>query len=201
MTLCDLKSHEMQSRKEDMSMAISVKDIQEKEFPTQANGYAVEQVDDFLDEIAGQLGTLIRENLALVGQVKKLEEELADSRKAAEDAKAKTPDFNEAGYFKNLESAMRESLIGAQRLADETKTQAKAEADELVRKAQEEAEQTVKDATAQAEAVTERANGDVAAAKEEYEKLRASAEEYRAAFRKLIEAQLQTLKANDLLFK
>ena len=30
---------------------------------------------------------------------------------------------------------------------------------------------------------------------------RASAEEYRAAFRKLIEAQLQTLKANDLLFK
>ena len=199
MTLCDLKSHEMQSRKEDMSMAISVKDIQEKEFPTQANGYAVEQVDDFLDEIAGQLGTLIRENLALVGQVKKLEEELADSRKAAEEAK--TPDFNEAGYFKNLESAMRESLIGAQRLADETKTQAKAEADELVRKAQEEAEQTVKDATAQAEAVTERANGDVAAAKEEYEKLRASAEEYRAAFRKLIEAQLQTLKANDLLFK
>ena len=35
-------------------MAISVKDIQEKEFPTQANGYAVEQVDDFLDEIAAQ---------------------------------------------------------------------------------------------------------------------------------------------------
>ena len=34
-------------------MAISVKDIQEKQFSTQAsNGYNVEQVDDFLDELA-----------------------------------------------------------------------------------------------------------------------------------------------------
>ena len=158
-------------RKEETCMAISVKDIQEKEFPTQANGYAVEQVDDFLDEIAAQLGTLIRENLAL------------------------------AGHVKNLESAMRESLIGAQRLADETKTKAQAEADELLNKAREEAQQTVNDAKAQAEALTERANSDVAAAKAEYDKLHASAEEYRASFRKLIEAQLQTLKANDLLFK
>ena len=37
-------------------MAISVKDIQEKQFPTQASdGYNVEQVDEFLDEIADQL--------------------------------------------------------------------------------------------------------------------------------------------------
>ncbi len=182
-------------------MAISVKDIQEKEFSTQANGYAVEQVDDFLDEIAGQLGTLIRENLALVGNVKKLEEELTEAKKAVETAKKQRPDYNEAGYFKNLESAMRESLIGAQRLADETKTKAQTEADEILRKAKEEAEQTVKDATAQAEALNERSKSDIAAAKAEYEKLHTSAEEYRAAFRKLIEAQLQTIKANDILFK
>ena len=81
-------------RKEETSMAISVKDIQEKEFPTQANGYAVEQVDDFLDEIAAQLGTLIRENLALAGHVKKLEEELDESRKTAEEAKAKSTFFS-----------------------------------------------------------------------------------------------------------
>ena len=182
-------------------MAISVKDIQEKEFSKQANGYSVEQVDDFLDEIAGQLSTLIRENLALAGHVKKLEEELAEARKSAEEAKAKRPDYNEAGYFKNLESAMRESLVSAQRLADETKQKAQAEASEIVAKAHEEAEQAVKDATAQAEALTERANSDLAATKAENDKLHASAEEYRASFRKLVEAQLQVLKANDLLFK
>ena len=66
-------------------MAISVKDIQEKEFSTQAaNGYDVEQVDDFLDELAEQLGSMIRENLALNGQIKQLEESLA----AAEASKA-----------------------------------------------------------------------------------------------------------------
>ena len=71
-------------------MAISVKDIQEKQFPTQASdGYNVEQVDDFLDEIADQLGTLIRENLVLKGQVSKLEDELDAKQKALDDAVAK----------------------------------------------------------------------------------------------------------------
>ena len=40
-------------------MAITVKDIQEKEFGTQASGgYNIEQVDDFLDEISEQMAAL-----------------------------------------------------------------------------------------------------------------------------------------------
>ena len=59
-------------------MAITVKDIQEKEFSTQAaNGYDVEQVDDFLDELAEQLGAMARESAALKEQVKGLEASLA----------------------------------------------------------------------------------------------------------------------------
>ena len=117
-------------------MAISVKDIQEKVFPTHPNGgYNVEQVDDFLDEISDQLGTLVRENLALTAQIKKLDEELTAKTAQLEETSTKIPDYNEAGYFKNLESAMRESLIGAQRLADETTAAAKAEADRLVSEA------------------------------------------------------------------
>ena len=50
-------------------------------------------------------------------------------------------------------------------------------------------------------AVTERAASDAAAAKAELDELKSSIESYRAACRKLIEDQLQTLKANDLLFK
>ena len=49
-------------------MPISVKDIQEKEFSRQKrDGYMVEEVDDFLDQIADQLSVLIRENMALYG--------------------------------------------------------------------------------------------------------------------------------------
>ena len=95
-------------------MAITVRDIQEKEFSTQAaNGYDVEQVDDFLDELAEQLGAMMRESAALKEQVKALETSLAAAEAANAEMEKKLPDYNENGYFKNLESAMRESLIGA----------------------------------------------------------------------------------------
>ena len=56
---------------------ISVKDIQEKEFSTvNDNGYDMEQVDDFLDELADQMGALIRENQTLNGQIQELQQSL-----------------------------------------------------------------------------------------------------------------------------
>ena len=155
-------------------MAISVKDIQEKIFPTQANGgYDVEQVDD----------------------------ELASKQKALDEAIAKTPDYNEEGYFKNLQSAMRDSLISAQRVADEATAAAKAEAEKAVADAKAEAEQTLADAKAEASQLTESAQSSADAARAEYETLKAAAENYRATFRKLVEDQLEVLKAKDILFK
>ena len=63
-------------------MAISVKDIQEKEFGTQATGgYNIEQVDDFLDEISEQMTKLVRENLELNRQVKTLEADVLAARR------------------------------------------------------------------------------------------------------------------------
>lgn len=183
-------------------MAISVKDIQEKVFPTQAsNGYDVEQVDDFLDEIAEQLSALIRENLLLKGETNKLEQELAAKEKALQEAVSKTPDYNEEGYFKNLQSAMRDTLISAQRVADETLSAAKSEADRLTADSRAEADRIVEKARSEAAAMTDRAQNAAASAKAEYESLKASAENYRASFRKLVEEQLQALKANDILFK
>ncbi|MBQ9952611.1 MAG: DivIVA domain-containing protein [Clostridia bacterium] len=179
-------------------MAITVKDIQEKVFPTQAmNGYDVEQVDDFLDEITEQLSALIRENLLLKGQITKLEEEVA----AKDQQLASSPDYNEEGYFKNLQSTMRDTLISAQRVADDTVASAKAEAEKTVNDALAEADKIVTKADADAKAMTERAQNAADAAKAEYESLKAAAESYRASFRKLVEDQLQVLKAGDILFK
>lgn len=183
-------------------MAISVKDIQEKVFPTQAlNGYSVEQVDDFLDEIVEQLSALVRENLSLTEQVGKLDAELAAKTKALEEAAAKTPDYNEAGYFKNLQNAMRDTLIGAQRLADETTANAQAEADRVVSKANADAQKAVADAQAEAEQMTAAAQKVVAEAKAECDALKAAAESYRATFRKMVEEQVEILKSTDILFK
>jgi len=135
-------------------MAITVRDIQEKEFFTQeTGGYNIEQVDDFLDEIAEQMGVLIRENLELNEQLRQLDGELQAAKQAAAEAEAKTPDYNEKDYFSNLQNAMRESLIGAQRIADETIGEANQKAQKMVGEAQAEAEKLSAESKAQAEAL------------------------------------------------
>lgn len=183
-------------------MAITVKDIQEKVFPTQAaNGYDVEQVDDFLDEIAAQLGALIRENIQLKQEADQLAAELTAKEKELKAAASKTADYNEEGFFKNLQSTMRDTLISAQRVADDTIAAAKAEAEKTIADASAEADRLVSKAHTDATAMTERAQNAANAAKAEYESLKAAADGYRASFRKLVEEQLQVLKANDILFK
>ena len=183
-------------------MAISVKDIQEKEFSTQAaDGYNVEQVDDFLDELAEQLGSMVREGLALSERVKQLEGELAAAKAENAAMEKKLPDYNENGYFRNLESAMRESLIGAQRIADETITEAKKKAQQTVADATAQAEKTIADATEQAEAATARAEKAVSELKAEEERLHAVVDAYRNNFQKLLDEQLEALTASEALLK
>ena len=139
-------------------MAISVKDIQEKEFGTQATGgYNIEQVDDFLDEISEQMAALVRENLELNNQIKGLEADVKAARLAAEAAEAKTPDYNEKSYFANLQNAMRESLIGAQRIADETLEEANRKAQKTVGDAQVQADQITVSAREKADAIVSKA--------------------------------------------
>ena len=175
-------------------MAISVKDIQEKEFSTVSdNGYDVEQVDDFLDELAEQLGALIRENLALNGQVKELQESLSAAEAANAEMEKKLPDYNENGYFKNLESAMRESLIGAQRIADETVSEANKKAQQTIDDANVQAEKTVAEAEASAKEITENAGKAVSDLTAEAERLRGVIDAYKAGFKKLVEEQTAAL--------
>lgn len=193
-------------------MAITVRDIQEKEFLTQGTGgYNIEQVDDFLDEIAEQMGTLIRENLELNEQLRQLDGELNVAQKAAADAQARTPDYNEKDYFQNLQSAMRESLIGAQRIADETieeanqKAQkllgdAQAEADRLAAESKAQAETLVANAQAKADRLTVNAKGEIEALEARIAALKASAKSFKADLTKLMDDQAALLRDNANLF-
>ena len=176
-------------------MAISVKDIQEKEFTAVAeNAYDAMQVDDFLDELAAQVG-------AMTAQLQTLQAELAAAKAEKAEMEKKLPDYNESGYFKNLESAMRESLIGAQRIADETVSEAKQLAEQTIADANAQAEKTVADADAQAKTITEAAQKAVAEMKAENDRLHALAVAYRENFQKLINEQVAALNASEALLK
>ena len=195
------------------NMAISVRDIQEKEFSTQlSGGYNIEQVDDFLDEIVEQLSKLVRENLELNEQVRLLDTELEAAKKAAADAEARVPDYNEKGYFDNLNNAMRETLIGAKRIADETIEEANQKAAKLVGDAQAEADKLAIDSKAAADklAADSKAAADKLAAdsmaKAEFLVSNAQAEADRIAGAakseiEALEARIAALKASAKAFK
>ena len=193
-------------------MAISVRDIQEKEFGTQASGgYNIEQVDDFLDEISEQMAALVRENLELNNQIKALEADVKAARMAAEAAEAKTPDYNEKSYFANLQNAMRESLIGAQRIADEameeanrkaqkTVSDAQVQADQITVSAREKADAMLSKAKEEAEAATADAQNRLDTLEKRYEALKEAASTYKAEFSRIIDQQTAALRESNGLF-
>ena len=192
-------------------MAITVKDIHEKEFSKQVRGYSIDEVDDFLDELAEQMEAMIKENREALAEAEAAKAELAQIKAektaavaapvvVAEEPKSivavapaqpvqQSAAIDEPQYFKNLETTLRETLISAQRLADETVADARKKANAMIASAEE-----------QAANVTAAAKAEVETHKSEAEELKKAAEDYRARFLRLLEDQAHILKADDSLF-
>lgn len=176
-------------------MAITVKDIREQDFDMINRGYDVDQVDDFLDAVANQLEAVVRENIKMKEQLdcaKKELEEAAAAKAAIENAPVvveenKLPAFNEPSYFKNLETTLRETLISAQRIADETIDDARKKARKIVAEAEE-----------QAATMEEQSSQKMTEAKADYEALKNAFEGYRKNFSELIDQHSKLLKDSPL---
>ncbi len=103
-------------------MAITVSDIQNAEFSTQgANGYNVDEVDDFLDAIAEQQSELVRESVALSAQNKELLKKL-------EAAKAEIAAANAKEQAARAEIAVEQEKAQAKLQAVQADLQAKLQA-------------------------------------------------------------------------
>ena len=172
-------------------MAITVNDIRNKQFKMEGRGYNCDEVDDFLDALAEQTEKLIRENTSL-------KKEQAEAAKAAEKTALEAvhtpavqqdapPTFNEPSYFKNLETTLRETLISAQRIADETIDDARKKARRIVAEAEEHVN-TLQEQSAQK----------MAEARADYDALKNASEEYRRNFTSLVEEQTRLLKENPI---
>ena len=99
-------------------------DIENKKFSKQMmNGYSVEEVDDFLDE--------------LTADYEKIYKEVSDS-------KNKLADLQESiEKYKNIESTLQNTLVMAQSAADEVRNLAKQQAEQIINEAQATAKQQV----------------------------------------------------------
>ncbi|MCS7300086.1 MAG: DivIVA domain-containing protein [Fimbriimonadales bacterium] len=112
---------------------ITVLEIETKRFRKRLRGYDPVAVEAFLQEVAAHYEEVITEN-------HRLREELIGLRQEAE-------------RYKAMEDALKESLVLAQRSADETRSNAHKEAELIVREAQLKAEQIVREAEERAQRI------------------------------------------------
>lgn len=139
-------------------------DIENKRFGKQMmNGYNVNEVDDFLDELTLEYGKLYKEN----AELKEKREELN----------------SDVGKYKNIESTLQNTLVMAQKTADEITAVAK-----------QQAEQIVKDAEFSAKNSVEELNAQIILKQKELEELKKQFDVYKAKMESLLISQLELLK-------
>lgn len=110
-------------------MRITPLDIQQKQFPIKFRGFDIEEVYAFLELIKDEMEELLRENASL--------------KEASHRAESQIKEYND------MESTLRETLMTAQQMVEEYKTNSKKEAEIIIREAELNAETIIKDAQEQ----------------------------------------------------
>ena len=101
-------------------------DIENKKFSKQMmNGYSVEEVDDFLDDLTVDYTKNYKEATELKAKVEEL--------------------TNSLEHYKSIEATLQNTLVMAQKTADDVKNVAKQQADQIVSEAKGNAQKQVDD--------------------------------------------------------
>jgi cell division initiation protein len=107
-------------------MRITPLDIQQKQFPMKFRGFDVEEVYAFLEIIREEMEDLLRENASLKETVQRLENHIKE--------------------YRDMETTLRETLLTAQQLVEDYKTNARKEAELVVKEAELKADTILKEA-------------------------------------------------------
>ena len=107
-------------------MRITPLDIQQKQFPMKFRGFDVEEVYAFLEIVREEMEDLLRENASLKEQVHRAENQIKE--------------------YRDMETTLRETLMTAQQMVEEYKTNARKEAELLIREAEIKADGVMKEA-------------------------------------------------------
>ena len=99
-------------------------DIENKKFSKQMmNGYSVEEVDDFLDELTSNYEKIYKESSESKRKIDEMEKSLQ--------------------HYKTIEATLQNTLVMAQSAADEVKSLAKQQAEQIINEAKANAEKEV----------------------------------------------------------
>jgi cell division initiation protein len=107
-------------------MRITPLDIQQKQFPMKFRGFDVEEVYAFLEVIREEMEDLLRESATLKENAQRAENQIKE--------------------YKDMETTLRETLLTAQQMVEDYKTNAKKEAELIVKEAELRADTLIKQA-------------------------------------------------------
>ena len=139
-------------------------DIENKKFQRQMmNGYNVEEVDDFLDEITVDYEKIYKENTELRSEMERIKGDLE--------------------RYKNIEQTLQNTLVMAQKTADDIKNHAQEEADNIIKNARAKMQESVDELTKESET-----------RKREFSETKKQFDIYRAKMEALLISQLELLK-------
>ena len=139
-------------------------DIENKKFSKQMmNGYSVEEVDDFLDDLTADYSKNYKEATELRAKVEEL--------------------TNSLEHYKSIEATLQNTLVMAQKTADDIKNVAKQQADQIVNEAKGTAQRQVGDL-----------DSEILAKKRELEDVKKQFDIYKAKMESLLISQLELIK-------
>ncbi|WP_446899328.1 DivIVA domain-containing protein [Clostridium sp. LBM24168] len=98
-------------------MAITTLDITNKEFKKALRGYNIDEVDEFLDKIAGDYDAICKENSNLKDKLKSIEERV--------------------DHYSKMENTIQSTLLLAQNASEQAKENAKKESELIIKNANE----------------------------------------------------------------
>jgi cell division initiation protein len=107
-------------------MRITPLDIQQKQFPMKFRGFDVEEVYAFLEVIREEMEDLLRENASLKENVQRLDSQTKE--------------------YRDMETTLRETLLTAQQMVEDYKSNARKEAELVVKEAELKSDTLLKEA-------------------------------------------------------
>ncbi|MEG6616462.1 DivIVA domain-containing protein [Peptococcaceae bacterium 1198_IL3148] len=154
---------------------LSPLDIRQKEFRKGFRGYDERQVDNFMEEVATTIEDLLKENDQLRRKIVESEERQQK--------------------YQELEVALKDTMVLAQKNAQDLKENADKEIKLLMQDAHQRAELLLQQAEEQAKKKVEQAEEQVKEIMEAYRQLQKQANVFKTQFRTFLETQLELLTA------
>ncbi len=150
-------------------------DIENKKFNKQMmNGYNVDEVDEFLDEIMEDYESNYKELAALRPKVDELNSALA--------------------HYKNIENTLQNTLVMAQTTADEVKGVAKQQADQIINDAKSTAENIIKNSKENALKAVNELEQQIRMKQQQFNDVKKQFDIYKAKMESLLISQSELIK-------